>query len=75
MTTLDMFVELVRDELGLPVTRQNVGSALEDIPGWDSIHMLALLMVLERETSQRLSLPEMLDADSLQSIYEMAVGR
>jgi acyl carrier protein len=73
MTTLDTFVELVRDELGLPVTQHNIDSALENIPGWDSIHMLTLLMILERETKRRLSLPEMLDADSLRRIYELAV--
>jgi acyl carrier protein len=72
MNSLDGFVTLVRDELGLEVTRDSVGADLRDIPGWDSVHLLALLVILERETSRQLSMPDVLEAGSLEHIYELA---
>jgi acyl carrier protein len=73
MNTLEGFVDLVRDELGLRITAADVGAALDEVPGWDSLQLLELLAVLERETGRQMPLAEMLTADSLQNIYELAL--
>jgi acyl carrier protein len=68
------FIALVRDELGLPVTSDNLDTDLQSVPGWDSVHLLSLLMILERETGRRISMPDMLEAQTLGRIYEVAAG-
>lgn len=73
MKTIDDFVVLVRDELGLAVTADTVGLAFDQLDGWDSVHLLALLTALERATGNRISLPDVLEARSLEHIYGLAV--
>lgn len=73
MITLDAFVELVQDELGLPVTPQTAAADWDELPGWDSVQLLTLLTLLERETGRSLSLPAFLDAASLEQVYRIAV--
>lgn len=75
MNTLDDFVELVRDELGLAVTTETVGQTFDQLEGWDSVQLLALLTALERETGRRISLPDVLEAPSLEHVYTLAVAR
>jgi acyl carrier protein len=70
---IDDFVVLLRDEIGLPVTAEDTTRALDDVPGWDSMHLLTLLTLLERRTGQRISLPDVLQAGTLERIYELAV--
>ncbi|MFB7476809.1 acyl carrier protein [Kitasatospora sp. NPDC057692] len=71
MNTLDDFVTLLQDELGLDVTTENVGLPFDRVPGWDSVHMLSLVVVLERETARRVSLPDLLEAPSLQRVFDL----
>jgi acyl carrier protein len=65
------FVGILRDEIGLDIGEPDLGRALDELAGWDSVHLLALLVLLEKETGTPLSLPDFLDAGSLESIYEM----
>jgi acyl carrier protein len=74
VNTIDDFVELVRDELGLAVTTETVGVAFDRLDGWDSVHLLALLTALERATGRRLSLPDVLETSSLAGVYDLAVA-
>jgi len=75
MSTLDEFVTLVRDETGLPVTVDDVGQHFDQLPGWDSVHLIALLVALERRTGRRVAMAEAMEASSLHSLYEaVAVG-
>jgi acyl carrier protein len=71
---IDDFVALVRDELGLPVTAADAGRSFDELPGWDSVHLLWLLTTLERETGRQLSLPDVLEAGSLAQIHALAVA-
>ncbi|MFD8011277.1 acyl carrier protein [Streptomyces sp. NPDC058955] len=73
MTTLDDFLVLVRDEIGLPVGPEHADVPLDEVPGWDSMHLLALLTALERSTGRSISLPDVLEAGSLHGIHEVAV--
>jgi acyl carrier protein len=72
---LEAFLDLVRDELGLQVTTPEAAATFDDLTGWDSVHLLALATVLERETGRRLSLPEVLETTNLTELYQLAVGR
>ncbi|MET8981431.1 phosphopantetheine-binding protein [Streptomyces sp. NPDC004539] len=65
------FADLVRDELGIDVPEPELGRPFDALPGWDSVHLLTLLTLLEKETGTPLSLPDFLDAGSLESIYEL----
>ncbi|MEV5829846.1 phosphopantetheine-binding protein [Spirillospora sp. NPDC052242] len=74
MTTIDDFVALIRDELGLEITHEDVARRLDEVAGWDSVHLLTLAVALERETGRAVVLPDLLEADSLERIYTVAVG-
>ena len=74
MTTIEDFVGLVQDELGLEVSVADLARSLDEVPGWDSLHLLALATVLERRTGRRIGLPDLLEAGSLHGIYAVAVG-
>ncbi|MFH9674951.1 phosphopantetheine-binding protein [Streptomyces sp. NPDC017405] len=75
MKTIDDFVALIQDELGLPLRREDVHLELDQVTAWDSLHLLSLCTILERETGTSLSLPDVLEARSLERIYALAVGR
>ncbi|MES9544135.1 MULTISPECIES: acyl carrier protein [unclassified Actinomadura] len=74
MNTIDDLVALVRDELGLPVTVETAGLEFDSLPGWDSVHLLWLLTVLEERTGRSLSMPDLLEAASLESVYALVAA-
>lgn len=74
MNNLRDFVAILRDDLGLTIKLEDVGKDLDYIPDWDSVHLLQLLSVLERETGRPVPLPDLLGASSLAEMYELAVG-
>ncbi|MCK9903759.1 acyl carrier protein [Parafrankia colletiae] len=74
MKTVDDLVTIIRDEIGLPVTPADAELPLPDVIGWDSVHLLALCVILERETARPISLPDVLEAPTLKAIYEVAVS-
>ncbi|GAA3566832.1 hypothetical protein GCM10022419_054390 [Nonomuraea rosea] len=75
MTTIDDFIALVQDEIGIPVTVADAERGFDELDHWDSVHLLALLIALERATGQRVSMPDVMEATSLQDIFELAVPR
>jgi acyl carrier protein len=74
VNTIDDFVTLLRDEMGLPVTAGDVELSFDQVAGWDSVHLLSLLTALERRTGRSLPLADVLLATSLHDIYAMAAG-
>ncbi|WP_316784274.1 acyl carrier protein [Streptomyces sasae] len=74
MKTVEDFVALLHDELALPVTAEDLGRALDSVDAWDSVHLLTLCTLLERETGRALSLADVLEAPSLEAVYRMAVA-
>jgi acyl carrier protein len=74
VNTIDDFMTLVRDEIGLPVTTDDAYRGFDDVPGWDSMHLLTLLVLLERRTGRQIAMPDVLTAASLQDIYALAVA-
>ncbi|QFG20249.1 acyl carrier protein [Actinomadura sp. WMMB 499] len=72
--TIDDLVALVRDELGLPVTVESAGQTFDHIPGWDSMHLLWLVTTLERQTGRSLSMPDLLEAASLENVHALVTA-
>lgn len=73
MNSIDDLVALVRDELGLKVSVADATQSFDKLEGWDSVHLIWLVTVLERETGRLVALPALLNAGSLQDLYEVAV--
>jgi acyl carrier protein len=71
VNTVGDFVGLVRDELGLPITVDDLERDLHELPGWDSMHLLWLLVRLERRTGRSLQLADLLEAPNLEQIYAL----
>ena len=69
MNTIDEFLAVLRDELGLPVTAEDADRRLDQIPGWDSVQLLWLLTAVEGRTGRSISLPDMLEASDLAGLY------
>lgn len=74
MTTIDDFLSLIRDDLGIPLTAADLDLALDEVAGWDSVQLLSLLGLLERATGRPVSLPAVLEAATLADIYVVATG-
>jgi acyl carrier protein len=74
VNTIEDFISLLRDDMGLPVTVQDASLSLDQVAGWDSVYLLSLLTQLEWRTGRSLSLADVLDAQSLRDIYTLAVG-
>lgn len=74
MNSIDDLVALIRDELGLPLTSEDADRPLDDVAGWDSVHMLWLVTALERQTGRGVSMPDLLEARSLKDIHRLTVG-
>ncbi|GLZ40810.1 acyl carrier protein [Actinokineospora sp. NBRC 105648] len=73
MTTAD-FVRLVRDELGLEVAEGDLDRDLDELGGWDSVHLLAIAVSLERHAGTQVSLPDLLTARTLGAIHGLVAA-
>jgi acyl carrier protein len=73
VSSIDDLLDVVRDQLGLPVTADDADRALDEIPGWDSVHLLWLMTTLEARTGRRISMPEVLEAATLAELYEVTM--
>lgn len=74
MITIEEFLTLVHDEVGLPLTTADAELSFDRLPDWDSVHLLSLLNTLERTMGRPVSLPDILEADTLRGVYEVVVG-
>jgi acyl carrier protein len=74
VTDIGDLIGLLRDELGLPVTIEDVELDLHDLPGWDSTHLLWLLARLEQWTGRSLRVSDLFEAPNLQHIYGLVAS-
>ncbi|MFJ5927433.1 phosphopantetheine-binding protein [Kitasatospora sp. NPDC092948] len=65
------FAALVSDEIGIEVTESELALDFDQLPGWDSVQLLSLLVLLERRVARQLSLPDLLDVRNLETVYEL----
>ncbi|MDV5145196.1 phosphopantetheine-binding protein [Streptomyces sp. SBC-4] len=68
--TKEDFIHLVRDELDLPLSVDDLSSDFDHVVSWDSMHMLRLVAAVERETGSRVPVGRLLADRSLAAIYE-----
>ncbi|MCX4750335.1 hypothetical protein OG455_33320 [Kitasatospora sp. NBC_01287] len=70
--TLDSFLDLVGDDLGLELDGPGAADApLATLPRWDSVHLLRLVVLLERESGRRISVRKLLEAQCLTEIHAL----
>ena len=74
VTTIEDFLDLIADRLGLPVTAEDADRDLDQLAGWDSLHLLWLVTVLEEKTGQPVQMADLLQARTLGEIYAAAVA-
>jgi acyl carrier protein len=74
VNSLDDFLALVNDEMGIPVSSEAASLDLDEVAGWDSLHLLSLLTVLEERTGRAIALPAVLEARSLADIYLLVMA-
>ncbi|MFJ9590928.1 acyl carrier protein [Streptomyces acidicola] len=74
MHTIDDFVRLVRDELGMPLEEHQVSVDLDQLPEWDSLYLLKLVTALEQATGRSLPVGKLLEARSLAEIHRLAAA-
>jgi hypothetical protein len=63
------FTALLRDELGLDLTEADLDTALDDLPGWDSVMLLKLLGAAEQLTGRPAPMIEVLEAADLRAVH------
>jgi acyl carrier protein len=68
------FHHLVRYELGLPLTDAQFAADFDELPDWDSLLLLKLVVLLERATGHPVAVSRLLEARSLQQIYDEVVA-
>lgn len=68
------FHHLVREELGLPLTDAQFAADFDELPDWDSLLLLKLVVLLERATGRPVAVSRLLEARSLQQIYDEVVA-
>lgn len=74
-TSIEDFIGLLNTELGTAWTAEDADVHLDDLPEWNSLHLLSVLTRLERHTGREVSLPAALAATSLRDIYSVTTDR
>ncbi|MFF9273810.1 acyl carrier protein [Streptomyces griseosporeus] len=72
--SLDDFVSLVRDEIGLEIEPEQVAVDFDELPDWDSLYLLKLVTALELATGRKVAVGKVLEARSLKAIHDVAAG-
>ncbi|GGO51239.1 hypothetical protein GCM10012287_32800 [Streptomyces daqingensis] len=72
--TLADFTRLVSEELDLPAEPAQITADFDEIPDWDSLHLLKLITALEPATGRAVPVGKVLEARSLKEIYDLAVA-
>ncbi|MEU6227059.1 acyl carrier protein [Streptomyces sp. NPDC047042] len=70
--SVEDFLSLLRDELGLQLDESSLGTDFDALPDWDSLHLLKLVTSLERATGRRIAVGQLLEVRSLREVYELA---
>ncbi|WP_034090046.1 acyl carrier protein [Streptacidiphilus albus] len=71
MITEASFIQLVRDELALPLADTDLEADFDRVVSWDSLHVLRLVTAVEKETGKRVPVGKVLAERSLRGIYNL----
>lgn len=74
MHTVDDLIALANTHLGTALDPRDAGAELAELESWDSVHLLRLVALLERELGRPVPVAEVLQARSLREIWAAAVG-
>lgn len=74
MHTVVDLISLANEHLGTDLEPEDAGRELTELPSWDSVHLLRLVSLLERELGRPVPVAEMLQARSISEIWTVAVG-
>lgn len=74
MHSVDDLIVLANDELGLALDPRDAATPLAAVPGWDSMHLLRLVSLLEEATGHPLPVADLFAAGTLEEIWATAVG-
>jgi acyl carrier protein len=72
MFSRDEFVDLLRDELAVLVTADDLAADVDQLPDWNSGNLIRLVVALERATGRRVPVDKLLTARSLETMYRLA---
>ncbi|MFF3325069.1 acyl carrier protein [Streptomyces sp. NPDC002889] len=67
------FCTLLEEELGLHITPQDLDRPLDDVPEWDSVHLLRLVTVVENLMGRSVSVAGLLEAATFREMYDVVV--
>ncbi|MFC5906015.1 phosphopantetheine-binding protein [Streptacidiphilus monticola] len=71
MLTETDFLQLVKDELALPLVQSDLEDDFDRVVAWDSIHLLKLVAAAEKYTGKRAPLGKLLAERNLRGIYQL----
>jgi acyl carrier protein len=75
MATVDRLANVFQKAFGLETARFSPHLAPEDVPNWDSIGHMNLVMYLEQEFNQRFEVDEIMEMSSPAKIMEILAGK
>jgi acyl carrier protein len=71
MMTAEEFSEFLFETIGLEIDAGALGIPLDELAGWDSVHLLRLASALEERTGRATVLGELLEASSLDAVRRL----
>jgi acyl carrier protein len=72
--TEERFLEIVRDELDLPLLDGELENDFDQVVAWDSLYLLRLVAAVEEETGNRVPVGRLFSKRSLRDIYTTIAG-
>jgi acyl carrier protein len=74
VTTIEDFIALLDEEIGLQVAADQIEDAFDQLPDWDSVKLLWLATALEKAIGLPVRFADLLEATSLGDVYRLAVA-
>jgi acyl carrier protein len=70
MNDIAAYADLIRDELGITLSPDELDHHLDELESWDSLYLLRLVTAIEAATGERVSIANVLRATSLREVFE-----
>ncbi|HEX8078919.1 MAG TPA: phosphopantetheine-binding protein [Jatrophihabitans sp.] len=64
------FLEIINDELGLPLHARDLDDDLDSVVSWDSMLVMTLLTSVERRTGRQVQVGRLMAVRTLREIYQ-----
>lgn len=70
MLSKEEFIAILDEEIGFSISMEDLKVGLDSLADWDSIMLLRLQLILERKLRRRIALPKLLEARTIEAIFE-----